>query len=233
MCALIPGRHFHFLRNGMFPTPWHNLTKEISWKNTGGLLFSCELSALLHVSACWWKLPIPDHPSDSGVFTLLELAVIGSCLWPFPLWHRDKWACTFMCVHAYAHSQPPASVPYRFSHSRPAEKTGKSPHLCLHSHTAQKQTIFLGQDRVKVRSVLLAPLPGKCPLSWMRTLRKLCLSFLNNKRFHGLPQVGYVFHLMLMMLSQYCAGTSTALLRAIFPLCHYCTIQAEVGLFQK
>lgn len=61
-----------------------------------------------------------------------------------------------MCMHASAHSQPPESVPYRFSHMRVAEKTGKSPDNSLNSHTAQKRTVFVGQDQVKVRSKIMS-----------------------------------------------------------------------------
>lgn len=60
-----------FLRNGMFPTPWHNLTKQrYSWKNTGGLLFGNELSDFFHVLLlCWWELPIANPSSGIGALT--------------------------------------------------------------------------------------------------------------------------------------------------------------------
>lgn len=157
MCALIPGHHFHFLRNGMFPTSWHNLTKEISFKE------------------CWWSF----HPAAIRQITFIcqcaaegnfpsQIAPLVQVFWLFwwQRWwdhafgpshcERWKWACVFMCMHASTHSQPPASVPYRFSHMRVAEKTGKSPDNSLNSHTAQKLTIFVGQDRVKVRFKVLS-----------------------------------------------------------------------------
>lgn len=145
MCALIPGRHFHFERNGMFPTLWHNLTKEISWKIISGLLFSHDLSAFLHMSQCWWRLPIPNHPSDFGVLTFVTAAAIGSCLRPFPLWHCDKWACMFMCVDTCTHTPNPQQVSYTGSITvdllrRRIRDT--SPDLCQYSHTAQKRNIF-------------------------------------------------------------------------------------------
>lgn len=79
----------------------------------------------------------------------------------------------------------------------------------------------------------VALFPGKCPPSWMRTLRKLYLSSLNNLSFNSWPQVWYVFHLLLMLPTKYRTGTSTTLLRATFPLCDYYTLQGEVRMLQK
>lgn len=96
---------------------------------------------------------------------------------------------------------------------------------CLNSHTAQTQTIFFGEDRLKVRSILglfffLRKMPTQLNI-------KLCLSSVNNLSFNIWPQIGYDFHLLLIMLSKYCTGTSTILLRAIFPLCDYYIIQGR------
>lgn len=130
MCALIPAHHFHF--QGMvcskpFDT---NEQRRHPWKNIGGLLSrspSCH-SVLM-------KLAIPRLSFGLGVLTLVKVAVIRSCLWPFPLRHDDIWACVSM--HVCSHTPPDTSkCPHRIGHSRPAGLTEKSPEL--NSHTAGK-----------------------------------------------------------------------------------------------
>lgn len=173
---------------------------------------------------CWCKPPIPDHSSNLGVLALLKVEIIGSCLWSFPLWNSSRWSCVFVCLHACTHSQLPASVPYRFSHSRLAEKTGKSPELYLNCHTTNNLFILIRNAWRQGSSY--GSFPTKTP---SQLYKNLCLSFKNNLTFNCWPREGFLFHLQLMMLLKCCNGTSTAIL----PLHTYSTIQGDVVLFQK
>lgn len=122
-------------------------------------------------------------------------------------------------------SQPPASGPYRFSQSRLAEKTEKSSEsLPKFPHRTDTNYLFWWgsfKGKVHLRALFfLRKMPTQLNI-------KLCLSSVNNLSFNIWPQIGYDFHLLLIMLSKYCTGTSTILLRAIFPLCDYYIIQGR------
>lgn len=71
--------------------------------------FSCDSSDCFHMSVCCWrKLLIPKCASGSGVLTLLSTAVMGSRLWPYPLWEvTNEHACLCVCmpVHTPSHQK--------------------------------------------------------------------------------------------------------------------------------
>lgn len=82
--------------------------------------------------------------------------------------------CLCVCVHACTHSRLPASVPYRFSHSRLAEKTEKSPELYLNSHIT-KNLFISGTCEGEVGLVALFP-QKKIPSQLNKNAQYVCRS---------------------------------------------------------
>lgn len=158
-------------------------------------------------------------PSALLLCLFLREAVIRLYQWPIPLSHGDKWTCMFMHVHMLA--QPPASVPYRLSHSRVAERTGKTSWSLPKFPNGTETSDVFWERSVDGKINPLALFPGKFLLCWIRTIRKLCLSSPNNQSFNSCSQVRSVFHLLLKSYLKDCAGASNALPKAIVLLCDY------------
>lgn len=136
--------------------PWHNLTKETSLKEHWWSFVQLWIIRSLPCVSVLMETPHPELLSDVGVLTLLKAAVIGSCQWPFPLWHGGTVVChTGSATVDFLRRRSIAWFLLKFRH---CTETG------------------LGEAEV----CPMALFPGKCPPGWMRTLRKLCLSSLNN-----------------------------------------------------
>lgn len=105
-----PGPPLPFFKEWYVPNPLTQLNKgDLLQRTLVVFSFSCNSSDRFHMSVCCWrKLPIPNCTSSSGVLTLLKAAVMGSCLWPYPLWEvTNEHACLCVCmpVHTPSHQQ--------------------------------------------------------------------------------------------------------------------------------
>lgn len=159
-----PRPRLPFLRNVMFPTLWHNLTMEISLKEHW---WSFVQLWTIRFLSCVSVLIETFHPKMLRFRCVdsFEGASDRSCLWPFPLWHGDKWART--------HSQPPAQVSHTGSVTVDLLRRQEYHLISAWIPTQQrnKQSLL---DRVRWRYVcLMALFPGKCPLSWIRSLKRV------------------------------------------------------------
>ena len=145
-----PSPPLPFSKNGMFPTLWHNLTKEVSWKNIGGLLF---------------RLWNPGPPSWVGMLTETSLPKLLLRFWCLESFERGsdgimptalptvtEWQ---MSVHVYVHA-------CLYSHQQ-VWQTGWVTVVLLRRQENRliykfphdtETTVSFGKDWVKVRSVL-------------------------------------------------------------------------------
>lgn len=128
------------------------------------------LSKERHVPALWLNC----HCSGCVWSFFDGVLAKWSHMWPSPV-SRDKWPPLFMCLHAFARTQLPASVSHRFSCHKPAEQT-REIWPKRHNYAAKKSWSCLiswrsREGRKLIKTVLLCSQAGMeeskfCPAVW-------------------------------------------------------------------